>query len=122
MFGVIRRFLVGKSWRNLDEFEKLVRMALSRYEGKVVVEVVTDTLDYKAWFTEEGVLNKNLSLFSRHGPNNYNPGIHHVCGKLSSNAQRKNLVLNIHFSYTCLQVRAWRQTGHGHIQVSPVPM
>lgn len=78
MFGVIRRFLVGKSWRNLDEFEELVRSALSRYEGKVVVEVVTDTLDFKTWFEADGVMNKHLARFSRHGPNNYNPGMHQV--------------------------------------------
>ena len=78
MFGVIRRFLVGKSWRNLAEFEKLVRDSLANYPGKVVVEVVADTLDFKSWFEADGVHNKHLSRYSRHGPDNVNPGMHRV--------------------------------------------
>jgi len=69
---------VGKSWRTVDEFVILVREALSRYKGRVVVEVVTETLDFKTWLEADGVLNKSLALFSRHGPSNFHPGMHIV--------------------------------------------
>jgi len=66
----------GKSWRNLDEYTALVRAALASYHGGIVVEVVSDTLDFAGWL--KPCTNKNLALFSRHGPENFHPGMHVV--------------------------------------------
>ena len=76
LFSIIRRYLQGKTWRTMDEYIALVRAALSSYRGKVVVEIVTDTLDFQSWL--EPVSNKQLALYSRHGPSNYHPGMHVV--------------------------------------------
>lgn len=75
LFGVIRRYLVrtGARWRNLDEFKAHVRAALRGYAGHIIIEVVTDTLDFKDWLTP--CLNNNLALFSRHD-DNLHPGMH----------------------------------------------
>jgi hypothetical protein len=60
----------------LDEFIECVRTALWSIDRKIIVEVVKDTLDFRAWLEANGVLNKNLSKFARHGPDNVNPGMH----------------------------------------------
>ena len=64
LFGVIRRFLVGMSWRNVAEFEKLVRDSLANYPGQVVVEVVAGTLDLQSWFEADSVHNAPVALLS----------------------------------------------------------
>ena len=69
---------MGMSWRNLAEFEKVGRDALSNFPGKVVFEIISNVLDIKSWIEAEGVQNKHLSLFARHGPGNANPGMHRV--------------------------------------------
>jgi len=76
MFGTIRQYMEGKYWRTLDEFIEHVRTALWNYDKRIIVEVVKDTLDFKLWLESDGVLNKHLSLYARHGPGNVNPGMH----------------------------------------------
>jgi len=36
----------------MDEYIALVRAALSSYRGKIVVEIVTDTLDFQSWLVQ----------------------------------------------------------------------
>ena len=72
LFGVIRNYLKGKSWRNLDEYTALVRAALASYPGGIVVEVVSDTLDFAGWL--KPCTNKNLALFFSARPGKLSPG------------------------------------------------
>jgi hypothetical protein len=76
LFGQIRRYLEGKSWCTVEEFIALVREALGTYGGKIVIEVIKDTLDFRGWL--DGSVNKQLSNFSRHGGGvrKFHPGMH----------------------------------------------
>jgi hypothetical protein len=60
----------------MEDFIAILRASLGRFGGKVVVEVVTDTYDFKKWLGDKAILNPQLSCFSRHGPSNFHPGVH----------------------------------------------
>ena len=78
LFAVIRKGFVGQSWGNVDEFADIVRASISHFTGNLIVEVVTDTLDFKLWLGAEHVLNRQLSQFCRHGgpAGLFHPGMH----------------------------------------------
>ena len=74
LFGVIRKYLMDKEWSTVEEFAQLVREALQGQGGRVVVEIITDALDFSDWL--KPCANKRLALYSRHGPDILNPGMH----------------------------------------------
>ena len=76
LFSVIRKGFTGQSWRNIDEFVEIARASLAHFTGKVVVEVVKDTFDFKQWLGDPTVVNRQLANFSRHGPHLFHPGMH----------------------------------------------
>jgi hypothetical protein len=74
IFGNLRLFLMNKSWSTVDGLVKHIKDCFARAPFAVIVNVVSDVLDIKAWI--QPVLDPKLSLYSRHGDCNFDPGMH----------------------------------------------
>jgi len=74
VFGVLRKYLSNKFWTTLEELMTLIKDCFKNAPFPVIVNIVTDVLDVKAWLQPD--IDPNLSLYSRHGHNNFHPGMH----------------------------------------------
>jgi hypothetical protein len=75
IFGVIRRYLLSRSWKTYAELKALIEAALREMNKTcpVIVRIVPGTQEYDRFFGPS--IDKKLSNFSRQH-DNMNPGMH----------------------------------------------
>lgn len=84
MFGNLRKFLDNKRWSTVDELSVLIKQCFQH--ENVIVNIITDSLDFKKWL--QPCIDPRLALYSRHGDKNFHPGMHIFrCERNRSNNQ-----------------------------------
>jgi hypothetical protein len=76
LFGVLKNFLKEKHWTTIDELKELIEQCYANSPFTVIVNVLCDVLDFKAWLGP--CIDNKLTKFSRHGRDNFHPGMHYM--------------------------------------------